>query len=51
MRFEPVTSTSTGVMLYQLSYEVTYWEQVQFTGFISSHIISLLMGRYEPNKY
>ena len=34
--FEPVTSTNTGAMLYQLSYEATHWERSQFIEFISS---------------
>ena len=37
MGFEPVTSTNTGVMLYQLSYEATHWERGQLIEFISSH--------------
>ena len=30
MGFEPVTSTNTGAMLYQLSYEATHWEPGHF---------------------
>ena len=30
MGFEPMTSANTGVMLYQLSYEATHWEQGKF---------------------
>ena len=33
--FEPVTSANTGAILYQLSYEATYWERGQFIEFIS----------------
>ena len=34
-RLEPVTSTNTSVMLYQLSYEVTYWEPGHFLWVLS----------------
>ena len=30
---------NTGVMLYQLSYEATRWEQGQFVEFISSRVV------------
>ena len=36
MGSKPVTSVNTGVMICQLSYEATHWEQGQFIGFISS---------------
>ena len=29
MGFEPMTSTNTDAMIYQLSYEATHWEQGQ----------------------
>ena len=32
MGFEPVTSATTGAMLYQLSYEATHWEPGHFVG-------------------
>ena len=39
MGFEPVTSATTGVVLYQLSYEATRWERGQFIEFISSRAV------------
>ena len=33
--FEQMTSTNISVMLYQLSYQATHWEQGQFVEFIS----------------
>ena len=35
----------TGAMLYQLSYEVTHWEQGQFIEFISTVVRSEMMWR------
>ena len=32
-----MTSANTGAMLYQLSYEATYWEPCHFSGFYLSH--------------
>ena len=34
--FKPVTSANTGAMLYQLSYEATYWEPGHCCGFYLS---------------
>ena len=31
---QPVTSVNTGAMLYQMSYEATYWERGQFIEFM-----------------
>ena len=45
--FEPVTSANTGAMLYQLSYEATYWERGQFIEFISPVRSEMMRSIYE----
>ena len=37
----------TGAMLYQLSYEAAYWEQGQFTEFISPAMSEMMWRTYE----
>ena len=45
--FEPVTSTNTVALLYQLSYEATHWERGQFIGFIIFPCSEIMWNLYE----
>ena len=44
---QPVTSVNTGAMLYQMSYEATYWERGQFIEFISPVRSDMMWRKYE----
>ena len=47
--FKTVTSTNTGAILYQLSYEATHWEPSQFCGFNLSFPMKEIDGRINEN--